>query len=399
MEDRQFKFCSQCGTKNSKDARFCSGCGAELDDLAENQPSDGRQAPTTAMTQATEQAAVPAEPPYNTLESRFTGGAFANFFINLVVIIVTACTLLLAYPAMLCWKMRWQTKHTYINGRHLVFDGKAMQLFGKYIIWLLLSIITLGIYYLLCMRVNLLKWSTKHTHIEGVTDGESKFTGGALGLLGHTLLVWFITAITLSLGYYWGRCHLERWYAKHTIYDGYNIEFDGKAIQYFGKCICWELLTIITIGIYSFWLIVKSHKWITKHTVFCPGQALPPITDKKYINYKATAQTPAAQVPAANYGYQAQTTAAYGQPAPEVKQPNGMAIAGFVLSILSFIGFFTTGIVPLLGIIFSGVGISKANKTGSNKGLAIAGLILGILALLSFIISIISIVLSFSRYF
>ena len=46
---------------------------------------------------------------------------------------------------------------------------------------------------------------------------------------------------------------------------------------------------------------------------------------------------------------------------------NGMAIAGFVLS------FF----VPLLGLIFSIIGLSKANSlNGNKKGLAIAGIII-----------------------
>lgn len=46
---------------------------------------------------------------------------------------------------------------------------------------------------------------------------------------------------------------------------------------------------------------------------------------------------------------------------------NGMAIAGFVLSFL----------VPLLGLIFSIIGLSKANSlNGNKKGLAIAGIII-----------------------
>ena len=40
------------------------------------------------------------------LDSRFTGGAFANFFIGLLTLIVSVITLTLAYPAMKCWKMR-----------------------------------------------------------------------------------------------------------------------------------------------------------------------------------------------------------------------------------------------------------------------------------------------------
>ncbi len=57
-------------------------------------------------------------------------------------------------------------------------------------------------------------------------------------------------------------------------------------------------------------------------------------------------------------------------PPPAPESSNGMAIAGFVCSF-----FF-----PLLGIIFSAIGLSRANKSVSKKGkgLAIAGLIISI---------------------
>ena len=63
---------------------------------------------------------------------------------------------------MIC---RWETKHTVINGHRLKFDGTALQLFGNWIKWLLLTIITLGIYgFWVCIKIK--KWTTKHTHFE-----------------------------------------------------------------------------------------------------------------------------------------------------------------------------------------------------------------------------------------
>jgi uncharacterized membrane protein YjgN (DUF898 family) len=57
----------------------------------------------------------------------------------------------------------WEAKHTVINGKRLVFDGKATQLFGNWIKWLLLTIITLGIYSF-WIGISLKKWRVKHTH-------------------------------------------------------------------------------------------------------------------------------------------------------------------------------------------------------------------------------------------
>jgi hypothetical protein len=58
----------------------------------------------------------------------------------------------------------------------------------------------------------------------------------------------------------------------------------------------------------------------------------------------------------------------YGYPIAPQEQKNGFAVAGFVLSLL-----------PLLGLIFSILGLSRAAKIGGKgKGLAIAGLVLSI---------------------
>ena len=43
------------------------------------------------------------------------------------------------------------------------FDGKATQLFGNWIKWLLLCIITFGIYSF-WLSISLKKWKVKHTH-------------------------------------------------------------------------------------------------------------------------------------------------------------------------------------------------------------------------------------------
>lgn len=200
-------------------------------------------------------------------QSTFTGGAFANYFINVASKFVSTISLGLLSPAMICWKERWLAKHTYINGRRLVFDGTGSQLFGKYILWLLLSVITLGIY-LIWMPIRKEQWVAKHMHFEdgSDTERESYFDGSALGLFGVRLLTVFVTLITLTFGIYWAICFTERWYKKHTVIDGERLEFNGKGIQLFGKLIIWYLLTVITIGFYSFWLVVKYKKWIVYHT-------------------------------------------------------------------------------------------------------------------------------------
>lgn len=65
---------------------------------------------------------------------------------------------------------------------------------------------------------------------------------------------------------------------------------------------------------------------------------------------------------------------------------NGMAIAGFVLSLLSLLCCFIGPPFSILGLIFSCIGLAQINKesTQGGKGLAIAGIILAIFGLLLF---------------
>lgn len=236
---------------------YCRKCGKQLPDGAAVCPSCG--------------TAVAVAPVQTTSgESKFTGGALMNAAVWWVVGFVSAITLGFGYPAMLCWVERWKAEHTYLNGRQLAFDGKGGQLFGKFIVWSLLSLITVGIY-LIFVSVKMRAWVAKHTHFADngeIADENSKsgFDGKWYQALGVACLTGFVTLITVGFGYFWAHCYKERWYCKHTYIDGKPIYFDGTGMQYFGKRIVWMLLTLITLGIYLFWLKVNSIKWTVSHT-------------------------------------------------------------------------------------------------------------------------------------
>ncbi len=96
--------------------------------------------------------------------------------------------------------------------------------------------------------------------------GESKFTGGLLGLIGISILQGIIVVLTLGLGTPWAICMKQKWITENTIIDGRRLTFDGTGGQLFGSYIKWFLLTLITFGIYGLWLTIKMQQWITKHT-------------------------------------------------------------------------------------------------------------------------------------
>ncbi len=282
-------YCSHCGAQMPDGARFCANCGKPM-------------LPPPVLNNATN-TPVPYDPnnvavyngtnvPMATVEtvdtypSRFTGGAFAYFFIQLLTILVSIISLTLLLPAMLCWEKRWECKHTYIHGRQLRFDGRGAQLFGRWLLWILLSIVTLTIYLFFFLPIAKEKWIVKHTHFADngePVEGSSTFDGGAGGLIGVRLAAFFVTLITLSFGLYWAVCYTNRWYKKHTIIDGCRLNFDGRGIQLFGKIVCWTLLTIITIGIFSFWYVVKVRKWKVSHTHTNDIPNLPPMPNSTVV--------------------------------------------------------------------------------------------------------------------
>ena len=100
--------------------------------------------------------------------SEFNGGLLGYIGITLLQIVIIVFTLTLGTAWAVCKYHRWYAKHTKINGKQLVFDGKGIQLFGKYIAWGFLTIITLGIYGL-WLPIKMEKWKLKHTYVEETT--------------------------------------------------------------------------------------------------------------------------------------------------------------------------------------------------------------------------------------
>lgn len=95
-------------------------------------------------------------------ESYFDGGLLQLIGWTLLGTIITVCTFGIAYPWALCMVYGWKINHTVVQGKRLKFNGSAGSLFLNWIKWLLLSIITLGIYGF-WVGIALEKWKVKNT--------------------------------------------------------------------------------------------------------------------------------------------------------------------------------------------------------------------------------------------
>lgn len=96
-------------------------------------------------------------------ESYFDGGLFQLIGWKIIGWCITIFTLGICYPLALCLVYGWRIRHTVIEGRRLGFNGTALGLFGNWIKWFLLCIITFGIYSF-WVSIALEKWKVKHTY-------------------------------------------------------------------------------------------------------------------------------------------------------------------------------------------------------------------------------------------
>jgi len=101
-------------------------------------------------------------------KSKFNGGVLECFCVWLGAILLITFTLGLATPWAVCFVVGWYARNTQIDGYNVSFDGTGVQLFGKFIIWWLLSIVTLGIYATFFLPVRIWSWVVKHLKLTKV---------------------------------------------------------------------------------------------------------------------------------------------------------------------------------------------------------------------------------------
>jgi uncharacterized membrane protein YjgN (DUF898 family) len=76
----------------------------------------------------------------------FDGGAATYIGTGILAFLITVFTLGICYPFAYVLRERWRAKHSFIEGRQLIFVGSAWALFGNWLKWFVLIIITFGIY-------------------------------------------------------------------------------------------------------------------------------------------------------------------------------------------------------------------------------------------------------------
>ena len=94
----------------------------------------------------------------------FKGGVLPIFLFPFWFVPFMGITLGLALPWIICIVIRWVCENTTIGGKQLAFKGTGGGLFGRYIGWSLLTIITFGIYGYWATR-NYIRWAIENVEV------------------------------------------------------------------------------------------------------------------------------------------------------------------------------------------------------------------------------------------
>jgi predicted membrane chloride channel (bestrophin family) len=100
------------------------------------------------------------------MESKFSGRGVDIFLFCIWAPILCIISLGLATPFIECTVIRWICNNSTIGGKNYRFKGTAGGLFGRWIIWYLLTIITLGIYIFWSIR-NQIRWVIENIEMVG----------------------------------------------------------------------------------------------------------------------------------------------------------------------------------------------------------------------------------------
>jgi uncharacterized membrane protein YjgN (DUF898 family) len=174
--------------------------------------------------------------------------------------------------------------------RKLGFWGEGSKLFGIFIVNMLLTLITLGLYYPWA-RAATMKYLYQETEFEGSRftfhgTGKEMFIGfiKALGIVLSLYLVlflfmWIGNPLFTLLGFlifFTGMSLLTpiaihgalRYRMSRTSWRGIHFGYRGKLSELIRICIIGFLLTMVTFGIYGFWFEMKVRRYLIQNIRF-----------------------------------------------------------------------------------------------------------------------------------
>jgi len=212
------------------------------------------------------------------METRFqfsgTGGAlFVKFLVGGLLSAIT-------FGIYMPWFIVNLTKYMYENttiktpkgDARLEFKGEGATLFGTYLVGMILTMLTFGIYSAWFMT-NIAKFFSDNTHCTAASGRQFHLqyngTGGALFV--KVLVGYLLTMVTIGIYAPWFMCSLTKFFSENTaIMEGQkqvgSFDFIGNGGTLFVTYLVGMLLTGITFGIYGAWFAVKLFKFFNENS-------------------------------------------------------------------------------------------------------------------------------------
>jgi uncharacterized membrane protein YjgN (DUF898 family) len=163
----------------------------------------------------------------------------------------------------------------------LAFNGEGSRYFGIWVVNIVLTILTLGLYYPWAKIANR-KYLWNSTAI-----GEDKFVFHGTGneIFKGFVIAYLILGISLLMSFFFPGLFILfylvlllimpfavfgawRYRVSRTSWRGIYFSFDGNMREFFSMYIVHFLLAILTLGIYGPWFRVKVEKYLISHTKF-----------------------------------------------------------------------------------------------------------------------------------
>lgn len=174
--------------------------------------------------------------------------------------------------------------------RQVTFHGEGAKLFGIYIVNILLTLVTLGLYYPWA-RAALLKYLYEESEFEGSRftfhgTGKEMFIGfiKAIGIFLGLYCILFGAAVTRNMTitligvavFYIGFLLLIpiaihgalRYRTSRSSWRGIHFGYRGDRKEFLNMFIVGSLITLCTFGIYGAWFVIEIRKYIFKHLRF-----------------------------------------------------------------------------------------------------------------------------------
>jgi uncharacterized membrane protein YjgN (DUF898 family) len=183
------------------------------------------------------------------------GQQFFNLFFLFVVLMI---------PVFLVAARSYRLSRTAWRNIRFSFQGKKMEAFTLYLIGVILSILTLGLYWPF-FKMKSEKFWREHSWFGNV---QFSFSGTGKDFIGKFFIAVLMTPLTLGFYLFWFAADLKRYLWSHTHLAGATFDFPVNGNDYMKLKVINFFILLFTIGAGFSWTVIRNQRFVTDNLVF-----------------------------------------------------------------------------------------------------------------------------------